>query len=60
MYADLCLEVEGNLVVGAKVLVNQNALTEEEEDNDSGVANENDQQIAAQETEEEFKSSGKL
>ena len=62
MSTDLCLEVEGNLVVGAKVIVNQNALTADEEETDGGgnVIGGDDQLAGEQGIQDDVKSSSKL
>ena len=59
---DLCLEVEGNLVVGAKVIVNQNALTADEEETDGGgnVMSGDDQLADEQGIQDDVKCSSKL
>ncbi len=38
LFVDLCLEVEANLVVGAKLIVNKNAMAPDDEE-ESAVAN---------------------
>ena len=62
MSTDLCLEVEGNLVVGAKVIVNQNALAvdEEETDGDGNVMGADDQLADEQGIQDDLKCSSKL
>ena len=59
---DLCLEVEGNLVVGAKVIVNQNALAVDEEEADGGenVMGGDNQQDGEQGIQDDLKCSSKL
>ena len=59
---DLCLEVEGNLVVGAKVIVNQNALAVDEEEIDGGenVMGGDNQQDGEQGIQDDLKCSSKL
>lgn len=61
-FVDLCLEVEGGLVVGAKLLVNENALTAEEEDTNAGtdMMQSGDQGKTEQDNKDLMQSCGKL
>lgn len=56
------MEVEGNLVVGAKVIVNQNALAVDEEETDGGenVIGGDNQQDGEQGIQDDLKCSSKL
>ena len=62
MSTDLCLEVEGNLIVGAKVIVNQNALTADEEETNGGgnLMGGDDQLTDEQGIQDDVKCSSKL